>query len=101
MHAGAGMAVRVEVEPEWLADGGANVVGERHLRPRGDVLAEHAEALVRVDAAAAGRRDRHGAVEREPGGVREQVPHGRARRAGRLVEIDDTLLGGDERRESG
>ena len=39
------------------------------------------------------------AVERQPGCVGEQVPHGRAGRAGRLVEVDDALLGGDERGE--
>ena len=94
-----GMPLGVELEPERLADGRAHVVGERHLGPRGDVLAEDAEALVGVDAAAPGRRDRHGAVERQPRGVGEQVPHRRAGRPGRLVEVDDALLGRDERRE--
>ena len=32
--------------------------------------------------------------------MREQVPDRRAFRPGRLVEIDDALLGGDESRES-
>ena len=33
--------------------------------------------------------------------MREQMPHGRALRAGRLVEVDGALLGGDERRQRG
>ena len=37
----------------------------------------------------------------KPRRVREQVANGRARRPGRLVEVDDALLGGDERRERG
>ena len=45
---------------------------------------------------AAGPRDRRVALERQPGGVREQVPHRRAGRAGGLVEVDDPLLRGDE-----
>ena len=53
MHARARMARGIELEAERLADGRAHVVGERHLGPGADVLAEDGEALVRVDAAAA------------------------------------------------
>ncbi len=41
------------------------------------------------------------ALERQAGRVREQVADGRSGRAGRLVEIDDPFLRGDERRERG
>ena len=63
------------------------------------MLTEHGEALVGVDPAPARRRNRRRPLEGQPGGVREQMPHGRAGRPGRLVEVDDALLGGDERRE--
>ncbi len=63
------------------------------------MVAEDGEALVGVDAAPAGPRDRARALERETGGVSEQVTHRRAGRPGRLVEVDDAFLGGDERRE--
>ena len=66
-----------------------------------DVLAEHAEALVRVDPPAPGRRDRRLALEGQAGGVREQVPDRRTGRPRRLVEVDDALLGRDERGEGG
>ena len=41
------------------------------------------------------------ALERQPGGVREQVPERRAGRPGRLVEVDEPLLRGDEHRDRG
>src|SRR5580765_3586834 len=62
---------------------------------RGELL----EAGVRVDAPYARARDRLVAVEREPGCVSEQMPDRRAFRPRRLVQVDDPLLGGDERRE--
>ena len=101
MHPGARMAARVEREPERLDDRRPDVVRERHLGLSGDVLAEHAEALVRVDPPPPGRRDRRLALERQAGGVREQMTDGCARRPRRLVEVDDALLGRDERRERG
>ena len=90
---------RVEPETERRDDRLPDVVRERHLRALRDVLAEHAEALVRVDAPPPGRRDRGHALERQPRRVGEQVPNGGPGRPGRLVEVDDALLGGDERRE--
>ena len=39
------------------------------------------------------------ALERQPRRVAEQEPHGGAGRAGRLVEVDDLLLDGDEHRD--
>ena len=86
---------------ERLADGCPHVLGERDLGLRLEVVGEHPEALVRVDPAAARRRDRLRALEGKAGRVREQVPHRRAGRARGLVEVDDSLLGGDERRERG
>ena len=65
-----------------------HVVRERHLGLRGEVLAEHPEALVRVDAPAARRRDRRLALEgeartRAPGGAGPSSPAGRPARRGR------------------
>ena len=60
---------------------------------------QHAKGLVRVDPPVSRTRDRLGALERQAGGVREQVPDRRAGRAGGLVEVDHALLGGDHRRE--
>ena len=79
----------------------AKYVGERHLGPLGDESAEHLETRVRVDAPLPGLRDRRACLERQPRRVREQVPHRRAGRAGRLVEIDDALLDGDEHGDRG
>ena len=43
--------------------------------------------------------DRGQTLEGQAGGVGKQVAQGRAGRAGRLVEVDDALLGSDQRRE--
>ena len=101
MHARSRVAGRIEAELERLADGLAHVLGELHLGTPGDVLRQHPERLVRVDAALSGTSDRDLALERQAGRVREQVADGRAGRAGRLVEVDDPFLRGDERRERG
>ncbi len=101
MHAGARIAGRIESDAERVADSRAHVLGERHLGVLGDMSGEHAERLVRVDATVARTGDRLAPLEREPGRVREQVANRRARRAGRLVEVDDPFLRGDERRERG
>jgi hypothetical protein len=101
VHAGAGVPRGVERQLERRADGSADVVGERHLGARRKVAADDAEALVGVDAPAPGQCDRLGALEREAGGVGEQVPHRRSRWAGRLVQIDDALLGRDQDGERG
>ena len=66
-----------------------------------EVRTEHAERLVRVDAAVLRPRDRLGALERKTRGVREQMPHGRAGRTGGLVEVDDALLRRDQRGQGG
>ena len=65
-------------------------------RASDDRLGRDLEAVVRVDPPRARARDRRAVVERQAGRVGEQVPQRRARRAGRLVEVDDPLLGGDE-----
>src|SRR6478736_5783675 len=95
------MAARVEPDAQRLDDSRPDVVRERHLGPCRDVLAEDAEALVRVDAPPAGRRDRGLAVEGQARGMSQQMPDGGAGRPCGLVEVDDAFLGGDERRESG
>ena len=59
--------------PEREAPDGLEVLGERHPGGRGDVLGSELDAGVRVDPPRSGRGDRRGAVERQPGGVREQV----------------------------
>ena len=96
-----GSPVGVEPEPERLADRRAHVLREGHLRPLGELGREHAEAFVRVDPAPLGRRDRLRALEGQAGGVGQQVADGRSRRAGRLVQIDDSFLGGHEHRQRG
>ena len=88
VHPRARMTARVEPEVERRDHGFADVVGKRHLGSLARCVAEHAEALVRVDPASPGRRDRRLTLERKAGRVREQVPYGRARWAGRLVEVD-------------
>ena len=57
---------------------------------------EHVEARVRVDPPPAGRRDRLASLERQPRGVGQQVPHRRARRSGRLVELDQAAIDRDQ-----
>ena len=101
MHARARIAGRIERDAERLADRRAHVVGEGHLGAIREVCGEHAEPFVRVDPAPSRARDRLLSLERQTGGVREQVPHGRAGRACRLVEVDDSLLGGDEKGKGG
>jgi len=61
-------------------------------------LRERLEALVGVNPALSGTRDRRAIVERKPTRVGEQMPHGRAGRPRRLVQVDRSLLDGDERR---
>ena len=65
------------------------------------MLGEPLEAGVRVDPPLPGLRDRRAFVERQARGVGEQVPDSRAGRACGLVEVDDSLLGGDQGRERG
>src|SRR6266508_3321036 len=100
-QAGCSGLPQLGADPERLEHRAGEVVGERHLSAAGDVVGEHLEAGVRVDAPLSGPRDRLVALEREPGGMGEQVPDGRARRAGRLVEVDRGFLGGDEDGERG
>ena len=87
---------------ERLADGLAartRRTASRHARAT--CCGEHPERLVRVDAACPGRAIGTSPSNGRPGRVREQVADGRAGRAGRLVEVDDPFLRGDERRERG
>src|ERR687891_1656887 len=101
MHAGARVAARIEAEAQRLADRRANVPGEGHLGPPREVVAEDAERLVRVDPPLARGSDRRLALERKPGGVREEVAHRRSGRPRGLVEIEDTLFGRDKHGERG
>ena len=59
-------------------------------------LAQEVVARVGVDALAPGRAEESVALERQARRVRQQVPHGRLGRAGRLVEVEQALLGGDQ-----
>ena len=72
-------------------------VAERHLGARFDVRGERDEPGVGVDPPLARPAERGRHVPREPGRVREQMADRRARRPGRLVEVDRPLLRGDER----
>ena len=94
-------AVEARGEPERLEHGRAQVVGERHLRVPGERLAEDVEARSRSRSAARPAGDRRSLPQRQAGRVSEQVAEGRAGRAGRLVEVDRPLLGGDEAGERG
>ena len=62
---------------------------------------EHLEAGIGVDPPRAGRSDRRLSLERQAGGMGEQVANGRSGRPRRLVERDDPLLGRDEHRDRG
>ena len=88
------------LEAERLADGRAHVVGERHLGARAR-RARRGRRSPRSSRCGGGPGGAIGTAPSngQPGGVREQVAHRRAGRPGRLVEVDDALLGGDERRE--
>ena len=94
-----GRPAQLARELQRLEHARGHVLGERHLGAALHVLPEHLEAVVRVDPPLPRRRDRHGPVERQPGGVREQVADGRPGRPRLLVEVDDALLRRDERRE--
>ena len=86
----------VAADARGLEHGAREVRLEGH---RGALLEQRAEDLVagvRVDASLARRRDRRAGIETETGRVGEQMAHGRAARAGGLVEVEDPLLGGDE-----
>ena len=76
----------------------AEVVGEGHVRRRGDRLGDHLEPGVGVDPPALGPADRLDAVERVAAGVGEQVAQRASGLADRVVERHDALLEGDERR---
>ena len=99
MHTRTGVAARIEPDAERAAERLAHIVGERHLGALLEVRRQHAERLVRVDAAMLGPRDRLRALERQAAGVREKMANRRARRPRRFVQIDDALLGRDEDRE--
>ncbi len=99
MEVGGGGTAQLGPHPERLEDAGGEVVGERHLRARLDVLRQGLEPDVRVDAPRAGPAGRHARLEREPRRVREEVADGGSLRPGGLVQVDRPLLSGDERRE--
>ena len=85
--------------PRGLEDGGLQIVGEGHLRPLGQELAEQVEAGVRVDPPLPGP----GQIGASPSNGSPEAWARRcrtvdARRAGRLVQIEDALLGGDQSR---
>jgi hypothetical protein len=101
VHSRAGIPQRVETDPERSADGCVDVLGERHLRVRREELGEDSKRLVRVDPPATRLRDRRPPLERQSRCVSEQVPNGRAGRAGRFVEVDDTFLCGNEQSKRG
>ena len=64
-----------------------------------DVLGEHLEPDVGVDPPLARTTCRRPGLERQPGCVREQVPHGGSFGSRGLVQVDHALLGGHERGE--
>ena len=62
--------------PGRLEDGGPQVVGERQLAPLGDEVTEEVVADVRVDPSLTRTGERRPRIERQSGGVREDVPDG-------------------------
>jgi hypothetical protein len=73
---------------EWCEDPVDQGDDERPTGALGQELAEGVEAGVRIDPARTRWGDHRVAVERHPRGMGEQVADGRARWAGRLVEVD-------------
>ena len=92
-------AVQLGPHRQRFEDRRAEVLVERNLGGARDRLRELLEAGVRVDAAAAGWRDRRLALERQPRSVREEVTDRRALGPGRLVEVEHALLRRDQRRQ--
>ncbi len=84
------------VHPERRQDPLAEDRLERPARPLPDQRAEGVEPRVRVDPPRPGRREAGLALEREPRRVGEQMADGRSRRTGRLVEVEQAAVGGDQ-----
>ena len=80
------------VHPERGKDRLLEHLIERTTDALRDELPEDVEARVRVDPACPGRRERRLALERQPRGVGQQVPDGRTRRPGRLIEVEESLI---------
>ncbi len=99
VDARGGRAAKLGLHPEGIEQRGVQVLGERHLGSAGDVLGESLEACVGVDPPLSRPRDRRIALEGETGRVREQMPDCRAFGAGRLVEVEDSLLRRDQHGE--
>ena len=74
---------------------------ERLARPLRDERAEGVVPRVRVDPARPGRGERRLALEREARRVGEQVSDGRSGRTGRLVEVEQAPVRGDQHRQRG
>ncbi|MCO5555088.1 hypothetical protein L7F22_008628 [Adiantum nelumboides] len=83
--------------PERGADGLVQVLGEPDAGRLGDGAGEHREPGVGVDPLLTGGGADVVGVERQTRCVRDQVPHGRALRAGRVVPVEGALLHGDQR----
>jgi hypothetical protein len=94
-----GRATQAPGQAERAGHGVREVVRERHLRPRLEEPGGELDPGVRVDPAPARPGDRLLALERQPGGVGEQVAHRRPGWACGLVEVDRSLLECDEKRE--
>ena len=66
-----------------------------------DELTEQIEPRVRVDAPPPGRRDRSLSLERQPGGMRQEMANGGSRRTRRVVELPASVLDADQHRIGG
>ena len=79
--------------PEGFENAGGQIVGERDLRPRGDVFRERLEADIRIDPSLAWPSGGRTRLERQTRRMREQMPQRRSLGPGRLVEIDGSVVG--------
>ena len=99
MDAGRGRFAQLRAEPERVENGRAQVLLEGHLGRARDRVGQLLETRVRVDAPAAGLRDRLIAVEGQSRRVGEEMANGRAFGPGSRVQVDRPFLRGDERRQ--
>ena len=90
------------VHAQGSEHGLGEVLGERHPGGAFEVGGGLLDPPVRVDPSGTRRRDDPGvALEPVAGGVGEQVPEGRAGRAGGVVELDRALLDADHQGVTG
>lgn len=94
-------ASQVGFDPQWCENSSFEVVSEFLSSFLGDELTEQIEARVRVDTPPPGWRDWSVALERESGGVREEMANGGSWGTRPVVELPATVLDADQHRIGG